>query len=297
MLETFLDILLDTLLDTLKALPFLLAVYLLTGWLETRVSGTRAMARLPQPLAVIVGALAGCLPQCGFSAAAASLYNGGYLSAAALIAVFLSTSDEAIPVLLTDVSNIGTVLLLIGVKLAIAICAGLLLKATVFRKEALSGAGTAEAERAAEAAEQEAEGHGCGCGCGGHHHSFWMEAILRTLRIAAFLAATLLVINLAFTLIGEERLQSLLLSDHLLQPLLCAVIGLIPSCASSVLLTELLLSGGITFGSAVAGLSAGAGFGYLVLLRGSSRKKALKVILWTFIPALLTGTVIHLLCL
>jgi len=282
-----------TLEHTLEALPFLLLVYLLTCWIETRTNAAHAMAKLPAPLGIVVGALAGCLPQCGFSVAAASLYNGGYISAAVLIAVFMSTSDEAFPILLSNMDDIGTVLLLMLVKVIVAIGAALLLKATVFRRETLYSYRHAETHEAAETAEYEAEHHGCGCGC--HDRPFWQEAIIRTVKIALYLAVTLFVINLVFEAVGEENVRRLLLADHFLQPLLCTVIGMIPGCAPSVLLAELFLSGGITFGSAVAGLSAGAGFGYLVLLRGTSRRKAGWVILWTLIPALICGTVIHLL--
>lgn len=281
-----------TLEHTFGTLPFLLAVYLLTGWIETRTNAAHTMAKLPASLGVVAGALAGCLPQCGFSVAAASLYNGGYISAAVLISVFLSTSDEAFPILLSNMDDIGTVLLLMAVKVVVAIGTGLLLKATVFRHEKLYSFSHAEVHEAADAAEYEAEHHGCGCGC--HDRPFWLEAIIRTAKTALYLAVTLFAINLAFELIGEENVQALLLSDHFLQPLLCTIIGMIPGCAPSVLLAELFLSGGITFGSTVAGLSAGAGFGYLVLLRGSSRRKAGWVMLWTLIPALVCGTVIHL---
>lgn len=284
--------LVHTLEHTVGTLPFLLAVYLLTGWIETRTNAAHTMAKLPASLGVVAGALAGCLPQCGFSVAAASLYNGGYISAAVLISVFLSTSDEAFPILLSNMDDIGTVLLLMAVKVAVAIGAGLLLKATVFRHEKLYSFSHAEVHEAADAAEYEAEHHGCGCGC--HDRPFWLEAIIRTAKTALYLAVTLFAINLAFELIGEENVQALLLSDHFLQPLLCTIIGMIPGCAPSVLLAELFLSGGITFGSAVAGLSAGAGFGYLVLLRSSSRRKAGWIMLWTLIPALVCGTIIHL---
>lgn len=281
-----------TLEHTIGAIPFLLIVYLLTGWIETKTNAAHTMAKLPAPLGITVGALAGCLPQCGFSVAAASLYNGGYISAAVLIAVFLSTSDEAFPILLSNMDDIGTVLLLMAAKIVVAIGAGLLLKATVFRNETLYSHSHAEMHEAVDTAEYEAEHHGCGCGC--HDRPFWLEAIIRTVKIALYLAVTLFLINLVFELVGEEKVQALLLSDHFLQPLLCTVIGMIPGCAPSVLLAELFLTGGITFGSAVAGLSAGAGFGFLVLLRGSSRKKAGWVILWTLVPALVCGTVIHM---
>ncbi|MCI8600006.1 MAG: arsenic efflux protein [Oscillospiraceae bacterium] len=278
-MDTFVDILLDTLLDTAKALPLLAAVYLLAGWLEHRAGTVRLLAKLPHQLDVVAGALAGCIPQCGFSAAAASLYQEGFIGGAALVAVFLSTSDEALPVLLGSSGNLKMVALLIAAKLAIAIGMGFLLKAFVFRQETLR---VADGDAVARA-EHQADAHSC---CG--QHGFWKEALLRTLKIAAFLAAVLFFVNLGFELVGEERLGKLLLSGSFLQPLLCTLIGMIPSCGSSVLLTELYLAGGISFGSAVAGLSAGAGFGYLVLLRGD-KKKAIRVIGWTFVTALAAG--------
>lgn len=278
-MDTFVDILLDTLLDTAKALPLLAAVYLLAGWLEHRAGTVRLLAKLPHQLDVVAGALAGCIPQCGFSAAAASLYQEGFIGGAALVAVFLSTSDEALPVLLGSSGNLKMVALLIAAKLAIAIGMGFLLKAFVFRQETLR---VADGDAVARA-EHQADAHSC---CG--QHGFWKEALLRTLKIAAFLAAVLFFVNLGFELVGEERLGKLLLSGSFWQPLLCTLIGMIPSCGSSVLLTELYLAGGISFGSAVAGLSAGAGFGYLVLLRGD-KKKAIRVIGWTFVTALAAG--------
>lgn len=278
-MDTFVDILLDTLLDTAKALPLLAAVYLLAGWLEHRAGTVRLLAKLPHQLDVVAGALAGCIPQCGFSAAAASLYQEGFIGGAALVAVFLSTSDEALPVLLGSSGNLKMVALLIAAKLAIAIGMGFLLKAFVFQQETLR---VADGDAVARA-EHQADAHSC---CG--QHGFWKEALLRTLKIAAFLAAVLFFVNLGFELVGEERLGKLLLSGSFLQPLLCTLIGMIPSCGSSVLLTELYLAGGISFGSAVAGLSAGAGFGYLVLLRGD-KKKAIRVIGWTFVTALAAG--------
>ena len=278
-MDTFVDILLDTLLDTAKALPLLAAVYLLAGWLEHRAGTVRLLAKLPHQLDVVAGALAGCIPQCGFSAAAASLYQEGFIGGAALVAVFLSTSDEALPVLLGSSGNLKMVALLIAAKLAIAIGMGFLLKAFVFRQETLR---VADGDAVARA-EHQADAHSC---CG--QHGFWKEALLRTLKIAAYLAAVLFFVNLGFELVGEERLGKLLLSGSFWQPLLCTLIGMIPSCGSSVLLTELYLAGGISFGSAVAGLSAGAGFGYLVLLRGD-KKKAIRVIGWTFVTALAAG--------
>ena len=192
-MDTFVDILLDTLLDTAKALPLLAAVYLLAGWLEHRAGTVRLLAKLPHQLDVVAGALAGCIPQCGFSAAAASLYQEGFIGGAALVAVFLSTSDEALPVLLGSSGNLKMVALLIAAKLAIAIGMGFLLKAFVFRQETLR---VADGDAVARA-EHQADAHSC---CG--QHGFWKEALLRTLKIAAFLAAVLFFVNLGFELVG-----------------------------------------------------------------------------------------------
>ncbi len=275
-----------TVLETLKALPLLYLVYLLMGWLEARSNAVERLANLPRGLGIVAGAVAGCLPQCGFAAAASSLYAGRILSGAALVAVFLATSDEAVPVLLAHPESMGLALGLILVKLVIAIAMGFLLRCTVFRKEHLIWN-----EPEDEDAEIEFQLEGaCGC-CDG---PLWRSALVRTLKLAGFLAAVMFIITLAVELIGEERLSTLLLSGNVLQPLLCAVIGLIPSCAPSVVLAELMMNGSITFGSAVAGLCAGAGFGYLVLLRRAPAKKAGLVILCTFLCSLLCGTVIHL---
>ncbi|MGI5857130.1 MAG: putative manganese transporter [Candidatus Merdivicinus sp.] len=286
------EVLLDTLLDTLKALPILFVVYLVIEYLEARVDTSRIFGGRFEKFGPVVGALAGCVPQCGFSAAAASLYNEKILSASTLIAVFLATSDEAIPVMLTQSSGWKPILLLLGSKLLLAVLFGYLLKFTVFRKS--TSTATAPSTTVVEV-------DGCGC-CEHSHHGdngklrhIWICALKHTIQITLFIGVTMLAINLIVFWIGEDTLRSVLLSGSVFQPAITALIGLIPGCATSVLLTELFLSGSISFGAAVAGLSTGAGFGYLVLFKGcSDRKQAAKIVLWTYICAVAAGTLIQL---
>lgn len=275
-----LDVILDSCLDILKAAPILLAVYALLYLIETRMRSTPALLEKAQRLGPFFGALAGAVPQCGFSAAASALYNSGYLAPATLVAVFVSTSDEAIPLLLANPGAGRNVALLVGCKIALAVIAGYLLQWTVFRGSKVRRG------RVSIVMDE-----GCGC-CGPSP----VGAILwRTVKTTLFLLVTMLLINMAVYAIGEEALSSLLLSGSVLQPALCALIGLIPGCAISVLLTELFLGGTISFGAVIAGLSTGAGFGYMLLLqKRGGRKNALKIIAATYLVAVAGGTLLQL---
>lgn len=274
-----LDILLESLLDIAKTLPLLLLVYALLYYIENRLTNTPALLSRAAQFGPVVGALAGTVPQCGFSAAAAALFSAGYLAPATLVAVFLATSDEAVPVLLAGSASAGQVALLLVVKFALAVIGGYLLRLTIFREH-----------RPKDEEPLEIEMETCGCGQG----SPVAVVIWRTLKTAVFLFAVLLALNLLIGLIGEARLSTLLLSDTVFQPLLCALLGLVPSCAMSVLLSELFVNGTISFGALVAGLSTGAGFGYIVLFQDKTgRRRALPVIAATFVIAVVGGILLQ----
>ena len=285
-----LDVLLDTLLDTLKTIPLLFFVYLFIEWLEHRVDFLKYMNQKGTRFGPLMGALAGCIPQCGFSAASASLYSEGMIGAGTLIAVFVSTSDEAIPVMVSNLSDMSLVVWLIVVKVIIATTGGYFLKHTLFRNEILR-------IRTLEQKEHHCghDHHGdCHCCCS-HHGSIFKNAVIHTLKITVFLAVTMLIINVIVFWVGESNLETVLLSGSIFQPILTALIGLIPGCATSVLLTQLLINGSISFGAAIAGLSAGTGFGYLVLFKECRSKKAvLKIILCTYVISVTAGMIIHL---
>lgn len=275
-----LEVIAETFLDTVKTVPYLYVIYLLLEFLQKR-AGHRAMN--PQRLdktGPLLGAAVGCVPQCGFSAAAATLYNEKVIRGGTLIAVFLATSDEAIPVLLSSPGGALTVAAVIGVKFVVGIAAGYLLNVTVFAREKL----------AAPAEEVEMEFNSCEA----HEHhehktSVWLNALYHTLKITAYILVTLVIINLCVYALGEERFSAILLSGSVFQPFVAALIGLVPGCSISVLITQLLIGGQITFGSAVAGLCTGAGFGYVVLARKAKPLKVLTVLGCTYVCAVAAG--------
>ena len=282
-----LDVWLECILDLLKTAPILLIVYLFIGWLETRMDMVTRIVTSTEPAGPIIGALVGSIPQCGFSTACSALYVRGFLAPAALISVYLATSDEAIPVLLAGDNDVKTVLLLIVVKIIIAVIAGYLFYFTIFRKS------WHPEELPDDEVEMDELETDCAC-CQNNASSFIGFVIGRTLNTLGFLLITMLVLNTIIYFIGEDTVSSLLLQGSVFQPVLCALIGLIPGCAVSVFLTQLLAGGAISFGSAIAGLSAGAGFGFILLLREAPRKDALKIIGCTYLAAVIAGMIIDL---
>lgn len=267
--------------DVVKTIPLLLVVYALLYYIENRLTNTPALLSKAAQFGPVVGAFAGTIPQCGFSAAASALFSAGYLAPATLVAVFLATSDEAVPIMVTSGASIGEIVLLLVLKFAIAVIGGYILRFTVFRKHRAAGDDTLEIEMTS-----------CDCSAGS---PVW-SVIWHTLKTALFLFAVMLALNVIVHGIGEERLASIMLSDSIFQPFLCALLGLIPSCAMSVLFSELFVSGTISFGSLIAGLSTGAGFGYIVLFQEKAgRRRALPVIASTLVVAVIGGTLVQLL--
>lgn len=279
MLHTLSHVVPEAFFDVLQTVPLLLVVYALLYYIENRLTNTPALLSRAAQFGPVVGALAGTIPQCGFSAAASALFCAGYLAPATLVAVFLATSDEAVPVLLAGGASIGQVVLLLVVKFAIAVIGGYILKYTVFRSHRPESDEPVAVEMSA-----------CDCSAGS---PVW-SVVWHTLKTSFFLFAVMLVLDIVMHLIGEDLLASLLLSDTLFQPLLCAILGLIPSCAVSVLLSELFVGGTISFGALIAGLSTGAGFGYIVLFQDKEgRRRALPVIAATFIIAVIGGMLVQ----
>ena len=271
----------EAFVDVLKTVPLLLVVYALLYYIENRLTNTPTLLSRAAQFGPVVGALAGTIPQCGFSAAASALFCAGYLAPATLVSVFLATSDEAVPVLLAGGASVGQVALLLVVKFAVAVIGGYLLKYTVFRRHRLESDEPVEVEMTA-----------CDCSAGS---PVW-SVVWHTLKTSFFLFAVMLVLDIIVHLIGEDVLASLLWSDTLFQPVLCAILGLVPSCAMSVLLSELFAAGTISFGALIAGLSTGAGFGYIVLFQDrEGRRRALPVIAATLAVAVAAGMLIQLL--
>lgn len=256
------DIITETLYDTLKMLPFLFVAYLVIEYVEHKGSGWfHSILSHSNRFGAVMGALVGCFPQCGFSVVAANLYSGRVISLGTLAAVFLSTSDEAIPVLLSSPDSFGAIFKLIAYKLVIAIVAGLIidLLARRFRKSAKNDE------------DQDAIHDMCAsCDC---NHGIVKAAIKHTIQIFIFLVLVSFILNVLLSMVGKETLSKILLSDNIFQPILATVLGLIPNCVSSVILTTLYIEGTISFGSIIAGLAANAGMGWLVLFKMNKNMK------------------------
>lgn len=273
------DACLDALWDALKTVPFLFLAFLLMEALE-HYAGHRTGTWFSRAgkAGPVLGAVLGLVPQCGFSAAAANLYSGGVITLGTLLAVFLSTSDEAVLIFLGHPGQkklIGSLLL---AKLVIGILGGCLADLLFGRRDSKKEIGDLC--------------HSCGC-----HDSrgILRPALVHTLRIFVWLFLITLFLNLLLELWGMERLALLLGRDRGLQPFLTALIGLIPNCAASVLLAELYLAGGISFGAAVAGLCSGAGLGLVVLFRmDNSRRECAGILALLYAVAVLAGLVLQL---
>ena len=245
------------LLDTVRMVPFLLAAFLILEAVEhySNQYMNRVLGKVGKA-GPVVGALFGCVPQCGFSVAAANLYSGGVITLGTLLTVFLSTSDEAVLILLGHPGS-GRVIgqMLLG-KVLIGILFGYLTDLVLRKKKE----------------EKHIEELCRSCGCS-DHGGIVKPALRHTIRLTVYILVFTFVLTLLLEWIGTEALTAVLGKDAWFQPLVTAFLGLIPNCASSILITELYLAGGLSFASAMAGLCAGAGVGMAVLFRANHPMK------------------------
>ena len=249
----FLDILLDTVIDCAKLLPFLLLAYLAIELIEDRAEEkTVAIIHSAGRWGPVIGAGLGVIPQCGFSAAVSNLYAGGLITRGTLLAVFLSTSDEMLPILISGGAPAGLIVKVLGYKLLAGMLIGVL---TDMAEERL---GKKRNKTLHDLCEQE------GCRC---EEGILRSALRHTGKIFVFIFVVTLVMNFAVELVGTDRLGSFILNRPVAGELLAGLIGLIPNCAASVVLTSLYLQGGVSAGAMVSGLLVGSGVGLLVLLR------------------------------
>lgn len=307
------ETLLDALIDTLKVLPLLFIVYMLLEFLEYRgVMKFEHSKFLKGKASPVFGSLFGCVPQCGFSVISTDLYSEKKISIGALIAVYVATSDEAIPIMIAEVDAIPQMLLLIAVKIVMAIVVGYLamfLYGKIFKNNENAVTVSADNLKSSEKVNTENHehdelkteehkhiSHGC-CKHDLEQQRFdWLHPILHCLKISAFILIVNIILGVAIYYITEERLIAFLEKSSAFQPLFAVIIGLIPNCVSSLVITELFLAGGLSFGSIVAGLSVNAGLGLVVLFKQNKNwKENLFIILMLIIPSLIIGYGIHLL--
>lgn len=257
----FVDILLDATIDNVKILPFLFLTFLLMEYLEDKMQDkTRKKLKDAGKLGPAIGGVVGVIPQCGISAASSNLYAGRVISMGTLIAIYLSTSDEMLPIMISEAaapSLIGMVLLS---KVIYGIVAGFIIDfviSKILKKE-----------------EKEIDiHHFCEhehCECG---HGILIPAIKHTIRIFIFLFVISIALGVVIEYFGLESISKSIFSNTFVGPVISGIVGLIPNCAASVLITELFLEGAISFGTMMGGLFVGAGVGLLVLFKVNESKK------------------------
>lgn len=245
-----------TLEDTVKLLPFLFLTYLGMEYLENR-AGHKTVAMLSRTgkRGPLLGGLLGAVPQCGFSAAAANLYAGGVITVGTMVAVFLSTSDEMLPILISGRAETKEILFIVGAKVIVGIGAGLAVDFVIRKLHN----GNQKGLHIQEICERE---H-CHCEEGG----LLKPAFIHSVRIAVFVFFVLLGINFLAEWIGMEKLIETVASFPVFSIFLVGLIGMIPNCAVSVAITTLYLEGVLSLGSMFAGLLACAGIGIVILFK------------------------------
>ena len=257
------DVIKDTLFDSIKLLPFLFLAYLLMEYLEHKTGNkTKGIVKKSGKLGPLWGGIIGIFPQCGFSAAAANLYAGKIITMGTLIAVFLSTSDEMLPILISEAAPASLILKILAIKLVVGIIAGFIIDLVI---NVIGKTKKVEPE--------EAEGHMCEhdhCDC---EHGIFKSALKHTINIFIFITIITFAINTLIHFIGEETIEKAIAGVPVLGILVSSIFGLIPNCAGSVIITELYLSNLISFGSMIAGLLVGSGIGILVLFKSNKNIK------------------------
>ena len=259
-----LDLLLDTLIDAAKMLPFLFVACLLVEVAEHR-QNSRLMKLLSGEgkVGFLAGAVLGTVPQCGFSAMAANLYAGRVITLGTLMAVYLATSDEAIPLLVSMPAYWDKLAVLMVIKVLYAIVVGFVLDFVLrgVLPKGLRGGYTGHAD--------EVDCHEEHNDAEGNEKPIWQAALRHTLEIFVFIFAFSLVFGMIVEGVGEDVFAEMLGGMGFFQPVVAALVGLIPNCAASVLLTQLYVEGALRFSSLVAGLCTGAGVGLAVLWRAN----------------------------
>lgn len=278
------DIILDTLMDGIRLLPFLLITYIVMEYIEHKMSaGTRRAVQASGRFGPLIGSVAGIFPQCGFSAAAASLYAGRVITRGTLIAIFLSTSDEMLPVFISQRVPVNIILSILGMKVVIGMAAGFLidLVAPLIEKKP---------EREIDIHHMCEHDH---CHC---EEGIFKSALVHTAQIFFFILLVSFILNLVIAGVGEESLTEIILNRPLIGSLLSGLVGLIPNCAASVVITQLYLDGAMSLGAMMSGLLVGAGVGLIVLFKtNDSLKENLRITAVLYAVGVLAGIVIDFL--
>ena len=277
------EVILDTIIDSLKLIPFLLVAFLIIELLEHKLNNkTKNIITKSKKVGPIIGSLLGVIPQCGFSVMATNLYITRIITLGTLISIYLSTSDEMLIIMISEKVEISLILKILLIKIFFGIVYGLIIDKIINKKKK-------DKETNYELCDEE---H---CDC---NHSILLSAIKHTLHITLFIFIITLIINTIFTLLGDNYLSKILLNNSILSPFITSLIGLIPNCATSVILTELYLNSTISLGALIGGLLTSSGSSLLVLIKNNkNQKENLSIVLLLYALGVLSGIIIELISL
>ena len=271
------DVVLDAVLDGLKIFPFILLIYILMEVIENARRKESVERVLSGPFAPVVAGTLGAIPECGFAAICAKLYDKGLIKTGTLIAAFISISDEGVIILLSGGQVVAAAIITV-LKIGYAILVGELLNLLFFKNE--SGHVCPEKDNCIE----------CGEKHGNKWDKYFLHPLFHAAKIFLYLVAVNFILGTAIYLIGEEKVSAFMGESIYVQPLLTATIGLIPNCGSSIILARAFTDNVIGLSGLIAGLSANAGIGTLILFRyGRNFKKGIIVVAIQFIAALILG--------
>ncbi len=275
------DIILDTLLDSVKLLPFLFVAFLIMEYIEHKFSnkGKEKISKAGK-YGPILGSILGAFPQCGFSVMVTNLYATRIISVGTLISIYLSTSDEMLPILISEKASISVIVKFLVIKILIGMLSGILIDFVLRKKE----------NKKMNKIKDFCDEHKCNCS-----HGIIKSAIKHTINIMLFLLIITFILNLGFHYLGYDKISKLFLKGNLFSSFVSSFIGLIPNCASSVILTKLYLENVISFSSCLSGLLTSSGVALLLLFRvNESKKENFKILLTVYLIGALSGSIIEI---
>ena len=279
-----LEILEHTIIDSIKLVPFLFITYIIMELIEHHAGEkTEKIIKKSGKFGPVIGALLGIVPQCGFSAIAANFYAARIITRGTLIAIFLSTSDEMLPILISEGTELGLILQILTIKVVIGMAIGIIID--IFNKNNNSNNKTEEIHKICEHEH---------CHC--EEEGVVKSSIKHTAQIFIYIFIITLIINAIIHFIGEDNIANFIINIPVIGTLIAGLIGVIPNCASSIILTELYLEGIITLGPMIAGLLVNSGVGILILFKVNKNKKENLTILGIlYIVGITAGIVLDLL--
>ena len=275
-MDKMLDILTDGLLDTLKLLPFLFLAFLIIELIEHKLKNKEIISKSGK-FGPIVGSLLGGIPQCGMATLATNLYVTRIITLGTLISIYLATSDEMLPIMISEQVEMSFILKIILVKVLIGMICGVLID-LIYHPKTKENFELCDKEH---------------CHC---KHNIFISSIKHTLNIALFILIVNLLLNSVFEFGFEDYLNNLLLQNTIFGPFITSIIGLIPNCGASVIITELYLSEAISFGSLMSGLLAGSGVAIFVLFKSNKNiKENLTILSLLYLIGSVIGIIIDIL--